>query len=57
MVTQVFEEISPADFFYRNRDIAGFTNPSRAIFELLLSKNMAIAFVIKEEIAFTLRTD
>lgn len=27
-----FEEISPADFFYRNRDIAGFTNPSRAIF-------------------------
>ncbi len=32
MVSQVFEEISPADFFYRNRDIAGFTNPSRAIF-------------------------
>lgn len=30
MVT--FEEISPADFFYRNRDIAGFTSPSRAIF-------------------------
>jgi len=27
-----FEEISPADFFYRNRDLAGFTNPSRAIF-------------------------
>ncbi len=27
-----FQEISPADFFYRNRDIAGFTNPSRAIF-------------------------
>jgi len=27
-----FEEISPADFFYRNRDIAGFTNPVRAIF-------------------------
>ena len=32
MATQTFEEISPADFFYRNRDIAGFTNPSRAIF-------------------------
>nr|MQY62225.1 DNA topoisomerase VI subunit B [archaeon] len=30
MVT--FQEISPADFFYRNRDIVGFTNPSRAIF-------------------------
>jgi len=27
-----FEMISPADFFYRNRDIAGFTNPARAIF-------------------------
>jgi len=32
MSSQTFEEISPADFFYRNRDIAGFTNPSRAIF-------------------------
>jgi DNA topoisomerase-6 subunit B len=32
MSTQTFEEISPADFFYRNRDIAGFTSPSRAIF-------------------------
>jgi DNA topoisomerase-6 subunit B len=30
--TTTFEEISAADFFYRNRDIAGFTNPSRAIF-------------------------
>jgi DNA topoisomerase-6 subunit B len=27
-----FEEISASDFFYRNRDIAGFTNASRAIF-------------------------
>jgi DNA topoisomerase-6 subunit B len=27
-----FEEISASDFFYRNRDLAGFTNPSRAIF-------------------------
>jgi DNA topoisomerase VI subunit B len=27
-----FEEISASDFFYRNRDIAGLTNPSRAIF-------------------------
>ena len=31
-MAQTFEEISPADFFYRNRDIAGFTNPTRAIF-------------------------
>jgi len=34
-LAQAFEEISPADFFYRNRDIAGFTNPSRAIFSAL----------------------
>jgi DNA topoisomerase-6 subunit B len=31
-LAEVFQEISPADFFYRNRDIAGFTNPSRAIY-------------------------
>jgi len=31
-VAETFEEISAADFFYRNRDIAGFTNPARAIF-------------------------
>ncbi|MBO3769503.1 MAG: DNA topoisomerase VI subunit B [Thermoproteota archaeon] len=27
-----FKEISPADFFYRNRDIAGFSNPVRALY-------------------------
>ena len=32
MAQTTFEEISAADFFYRNRDIAGFTNPSRAVF-------------------------
>jgi DNA topoisomerase-6 subunit B len=32
MAQAAFEEISASDFFYRNRDIAGFTNPSRAIF-------------------------
>ena len=32
MAKTTFEEISAADFFYRNREIAGFTNPSRAIF-------------------------
>jgi len=30
--TTLFEEISPADFFYRNRDIAGFSNPVRALY-------------------------
>lgn len=29
---EVFAEISPADFFYRNRDIAGFSNPARALY-------------------------
>jgi DNA topoisomerase-6 subunit B len=27
-----FEEISPSEFFYRNRDLAGFTNPARALY-------------------------
>ncbi|MEM2969645.1 MAG: DNA topoisomerase VI subunit B [Candidatus Bathyarchaeia archaeon] len=31
-MSETFQEISPADFFYRNREIAGFTNPARAIF-------------------------
>jgi DNA topoisomerase-6 subunit B len=31
----VFQEISAADFFYRNRDIAGFTNPTRAIYSTI----------------------
>ena len=30
-----FEEISPADFFYRYRDIAGFSNPTRALFSAI----------------------
>ncbi len=34
-MAEVFEEISPADFFYRNRDIAGFTNPTRAIYSTI----------------------
>lgn len=28
----VFKEISPSEFFYRNRDLAGFSNPSRALY-------------------------
>ena len=27
-----FERISPSDFFYRNRDLAGFSSPSRALY-------------------------
>ena len=30
-----FQEISPADFFYRYRDIAGFSNPARALFSAI----------------------
>ena len=28
----LFREISPSEFFYRNRDLAGFSNPSRALY-------------------------
>jgi DNA topoisomerase-6 subunit B len=32
-MTQVeFQSISPSDFFYRNRELAGFSNPSRATY-------------------------
>ncbi|MEM2875631.1 MAG: DNA topoisomerase VI subunit B [Candidatus Bathyarchaeia archaeon] len=34
-MSQTFEHISPADFFYRNRDIAGFSNPSRAVYSAI----------------------
>ncbi|TMI35365.1 hypothetical protein E6H26_06290 [Candidatus Bathyarchaeota archaeon] len=34
-VAEVFQEISAADFFYRNRDIAGFTSPSRSIYSTI----------------------
>ncbi|MEM2913171.1 MAG: DNA topoisomerase VI subunit B, partial [Candidatus Bathyarchaeia archaeon] len=34
-MSQIFQEISPADFFYRNREIAGFANPVRAIFSAI----------------------
>ena len=27
-----YDEISPSEFFYRNRDLAGFSNPSRALY-------------------------
>ncbi|MBS7605865.1 MAG: DNA topoisomerase VI subunit B [Candidatus Bathyarchaeia archaeon] len=35
IISQVFQEISPADFFYRNKEIAGFSNPARAIFSAI----------------------
>ena len=28
----MYQSISPSDFFYRNREIAGFSNPSRAVY-------------------------
>ena len=31
-MSERFQEISPADFFYRNRDLAGFNNPTRALY-------------------------
>ncbi|MBS7641372.1 DNA topoisomerase VI subunit B [Candidatus Bathyarchaeota archaeon] len=35
VISQAFQEISPADFFYRNREIAGFSNPSKAVFSAI----------------------
>jgi len=35
LVQEAFQEISAADFFYRNRDIAGFTSPSRALYSTI----------------------
>ena len=32
MSQTTFSEISPSEFFYRNRDLAGFSNPSRALY-------------------------
>jgi len=32
MTQAEYQSISPSDFFYRNREIAGFSNPSRAIY-------------------------
>jgi DNA topoisomerase-6 subunit B len=30
-----YREISPADFFYRNRDLAGFSNPTRSLYSAI----------------------
>ena len=27
-----FNQISPSEFFYRNRDLAGFSNPTRSLY-------------------------
>ena len=27
-----FSQISPSEFFYRNRDLAGFSNPTRSLY-------------------------
>ncbi len=32
-MSEVFKSLSPAEFFYRNREIAGFSNPARALYQ------------------------
>jgi DNA topoisomerase-6 subunit B len=32
MSKEVFNQISPSEFFYRNRDLAGFSNPTRSLY-------------------------
>jgi len=29
---ETFDQISPSEFFYRNRDLAGFSNPTRSLY-------------------------
>ena len=29
---ETFSQISPSEFFYRNRDLAGFSNPTRSLY-------------------------
>ena len=29
---ETFTQISPSEFFYRNRDLAGFSNPTRSLY-------------------------
>ena len=31
-IKEKFNQISPSEFFYRNRDLAGFSNPSRSLY-------------------------
>ena len=33
MTLEEFKSLSPAEFFYRNREIAGFSNPARALYQ------------------------
>ncbi|RLE84935.1 MAG: DNA topoisomerase VI subunit B, partial [Thermoprotei archaeon] len=28
-----YEQLSPSEFFYRNREVAGFSNPTRAVYQ------------------------
>jgi DNA topoisomerase-6 subunit B len=32
LIKEKFNQISPSEFFYRNRDLAGFSNPSRSLY-------------------------
>jgi DNA topoisomerase-6 subunit B len=34
-VTERFRQLSPSEFFYRNREIAGFSNPARAVYQTI----------------------
>ncbi len=57
-----FGEISPSEFFYRNRDLAGFTNPARALYFSLKelvenSLDSAEASAILPEILISVEVD
>ena len=31
-IKEKFNQISPSEFFYSNRDLAGFSNPTRSLY-------------------------
>jgi len=53
-----FEELSASEWFYRNRDIAGFTNPARAIYATvreILENSLDSSEMIQVPLKFYLR--
>jgi len=55
---ETFTQISPSEFFYRNRDLAGFSNPTRSLYTAVREfMRILLTRVIKKEfyLMFTCR--
>lgn len=60
MVRECYTEISPSEFFYRNKELAGFSNPTKALFSSVRelvenSLDACESYRILPEIIITLR--